>query len=352
MINFKELNNSISPFSVEAARLTRDHWNSIAKPIGSLGLLEEALVQIAGLTGSHRIGLEKRAVIVLCADNGVVEEGVTQTDASVTADMAHNISSGNASVCCMAKVANADIITVDIGMNSKVDGVWDKSVAFGTKNMTKRSAMTEQETERAILTGIELVKSCKERGYTLIATGEMGIGNTTTSSAIASVLLDLPVETVTGRGAGLSDEGMMRKRDAIRRAIDTNLPDKNNAFDVLCKLGGFDIAGMAGIFIGGAIYKIPILIDGVISTVAAFTASLLCPACTDAMIATHVSAEAAAKLLLEKLGKKPMLYAQMRLGEGTGAVAAMPLLDMALCVYNNMLSFTDAGIVPYEVMEQ
>lgn len=352
MLDFNEINNKIAPPSNEAMDMAKNRWNSIAKPIGSLGLLEDAIILIAGLTGSHDINLNKKAVFVFCADNGVVEEGVTQTDSSVTLEVASNITKNKASVCVMASVANADVVAVDVGMNKKATGVLDRSIAFGTKNFTKGPAMSRSEAEKAILVGIELVKEYKEKGYSLIATGEMGIGNTTTASAMASVLLSLPIESVTGRGAGINDEGLRRKYDAIYRAIQTNSPDKDDALDVLIKLGGFDIAAMAGAFIGGAIYRVPILIDGVISAVAALCAKAICPACDIAMLASHLSCEVPASLILEKLNKKPIIYASMRLGEGTGAVCAMPLLDMAASVYNNMITFEDASITPYEVMKK
>ncbi len=352
MLDFNELNNQIPELSKAGMEKARHRWNSIAKPIGSLGLLEDAIVNIAGLTFSHNIDLKKKAVLVFCADNGVVEEGVTQTDSSVTKEVAQNIAKNKASVCCMAAVANADVIAVDVGMNKKGVGTLDRHIAFGTRNIAKGSAMSKEEASKAILTGIELVKECRDKGYTLIATGEMGIGNTTTASAVASVLLDLPVQAVTGRGAGLCDEGLKRKYDVICRAIEVNAPNKEDALDVLSKLGGFDIAAMAGAFIGGALYRVPILIDGVISAVAALVAYSLCEKSSIAMFASHLSCETPAALILEKLGKKPMIHADMRLGEGTGAVALMPLLDMAASVYNNMISFHDAKIVPYEVMKK
>lgn len=211
--------------------------------------------------------------------------------------------------------------------------------------------MSRQEALDAIKAGMELVQTYQKAGYSLLATGEMGIGNTTTSSAVTAVLLNLPVETVTGRGAGLSDEGLVRKQRAIRRALEVNAPDASDPLDVLAKLGGFDIAGMTGIFLGGALYRVPIVIDGLISSVAALIAARLCPAARCAMLASHCSAEPAAKQILNELGVHAVLDAGLKLGEGTGAVCLFPLLDLALAVYDGGTGFVDAGVEQYTVQE-
>ncbi len=347
-MDFQKLNQEIPGPEESARQMSVCRWNGIAKPIGSLGLLEEAVVRIAALTGNPDVKLDKRAVLVFCGDNGVVEEGVTQTGQEVTAEVAGNMAKGEASVCCMAAKARAEVFPVDMGMVFETEGVLDRKIARGTANFTKGPAMTQEQAKNAIETGIELVRDLKSKGFRIIATGEMGIGNTTTSSALAAVLCDLPVETVTGRGAGLSDEGLLRKRAAIRKGIEVNHPDASDTFDVLCKLGGFDLAGMVGAFLGGALYQVPIVIDGFISAVAALTAARLCPGCKDAMLASHVSAEPAAKAVLEELGVKPLIYGNMRLGEGTGAVCLFPLLDLALGVYESMVSFEDIGLEQYK----
>ena len=351
-MNFDKLNGSILPPDDRAMAISRARWNSIAKPIGSLGLLEEAVIKIAGLTGNADVKLRMRAVVVMCADNGVVEEGVTQTDSSITALVAGNIAKGDASVCHMASIAGADVFPVDIGMLTRREGVLDLHIADGTKNMTKGPAMTREQAESAILAGIDMVEKCKKQCYDIIATGEMGIGNTTTSSALAAVLLGIPVPQITGRGAGLSDEGLERKTKAIEKAIEENEPDRSDPLDVLLKLGGFDIAGIAGLFIGGAIHRIPILVDGFISSVAALVASRLCPASICAMLAAHRSGERASQIILSEMGLSPLICAEMRLGEGTGAVCALPLLDMALSVYGEMPSFNEIGMEAYVPMEE
>ena len=324
-------------------------WSTIAKPLGSLGMLEENVVRIAALTGDAHYRIGKRAVAVLCADNGVVAQGVTQTDSSVTALVAQNLTQGQSCVCHMARMAQCDVVPVDIGINRDVQapGLRQRKVAYGTRDLSLEPAMTREQAVKAILTGVELVEELKGQGYKIIATGEMGIGNTTTSSAVTASLLSLPVETVTGRGAGLSTEGLMRKKTVIQKALELHKPDPQDPVDVIAKVGGFDIAGMTGMYLGGALHRIPIIVDGLISAVAALCAQGLAPLCTCAMVASHVSAEPAGPLLLDKLGLSSMLHAGMRMGEGTGAVAALPLLDMAYDIYFGMGTFSDIRMEAY-----
>ncbi|MDR1217516.1 MAG: nicotinate-nucleotide--dimethylbenzimidazole phosphoribosyltransferase [Oscillospiraceae bacterium] len=345
-----ELIAGIRPPDAGAARAAARRWDNIAKPLGSLGLLEEFVIKIAGLTGDANVSIDKRAVAVLCADNGVVCEGISQSGSEVTMIVAGNLTRGMTSVCRMAAAAGVDVIPVDMGMAERpeFDGLIDCHVADGTRNIAAGPAMTRAQAEAAILHGAELARLCAQRGYKLIATGEMGIGNTTTSSAMASVLLGVPPESVTGRGAGLSDGALERKIEVVKRAIAVNKPRADDALDVLCKLGGFDIAGMAGIFLGGARYRVPVLIDGFISSVSALTAARICPGAVCAMLPSHKSGERACGAVLDALGLKPLIDAGMRLGEGTGAVAAIPLLDMALCVYRGSSSFSDIGMEAYE----
>ena len=327
-------------------------WNSIAKPVGSLGLLEDAVVKIAALTGSENVRLVKRTVVVMCADNGVVEEGVTQSPQSVTALVAGNMVRGDSSVCRMGACFGANVMPVDIGMAGDAEGVINKKIARGTMNMTKGPAMTRAQAEQAIRTGIDLVKELREQGCDILVTGEMGIGNTTTSAAIASVLLHKPVPEMTGRGAGLSDAGLNRKIAAIEKAIEVNRPDPEDAMDVLTKLGGFDIAGLVGLFIGGALCRVPVVIDGFISAVAALVAMRIAPGCENAMLASHRSAEPAVSAVMQALRMQAPITAGLRLGEGTGGVCLLPLLDAALSVYHGMVAFNDIGLAPYEVYKK
>ena len=345
-----QLDASIRPLDQRAMAEAKRRWDSIAHPLGSLGLLERDIIQIAGMTGSADVDLSRRAVVVMCADNGVVAEGVTQTGQEVTAIVTENMSKGDTSVCRMAKVAGAEVIPVDIGVAQPVTGerIRQSCVCRGTANMTQGPAMTREEAAKALLTGVSLVEELKKEGYQIFATGEMGIGNTTTASAVVSVLLGKDPLEVTGRGAGLSTEGLQRKIQAIRTAIAVNQPNPADPLDVLHKVGGLDIAGLAGVFLGGAIYRVPVLVDGFISSAAALLAASFCPLAKDYMLGSHASNEPAGRMVLEALGLTPFLYAGMCLGEGTGAVAVMPLLDMALSVYRGMATFDEIEVEAYQ----
>lgn len=344
--------STIEPADELARAAAHDHWASRAKPLGGLGALETMLEDAAALTGQTKFDFTNRTVLVFCADNGVVAQGVSQSDSSVTRAVAENLVLHRTSVCRMADIARCKVLPIDIGMAlGKVDGMLDRRIADGTANFTLGAAMTRAQAVAAIGAGLELVRERKAAGDSLLATGEMGIGNTTTSSAVAAVLLGCPVEEMTGRGAGLSDAGLARKLAAIQKGIAVNRPDPTDALDVLSKLGGYDIAGLCGVFLGGALEGVPILVDGFISAVAALCAVRLCPNAAKAVFASHLSAEPASCCVMEALGKKPLLTAGMHLGEGTGAVAALPLWDMALAVYQDSYSFSDGGIEPYVPQE-
>jgi nicotinate-nucleotide--dimethylbenzimidazole phosphoribosyltransferase len=355
---------AITPPDETARAAAHTHWASLAKPLGGLGALETLLEDAAALTGTAQFDFSRRAVAVLCADNGVVAQGISQTDQSVTRAVAENLAARRTSVCRMAQAAHCDVLPVDLGIaGAPVPGVRDCRIAAGTADFTKGPAMTRAEAVEAIGRGIALTRQLAAEGYGLVATGEMqeqkaagvqllatgemGIGNTTTSSAVAAVLLAQPVQTMTGRGAGLSDAGLARKVDTIRRGIACNVPNPDDVLDVLSKLGGFDIAGLCGMFLGGALAGVPVLMDGFISGVAALCAVRLCPAASKAVFASHCSTEPAARLVLDALGKTPLLTAGLHLGEGTGAVASIPLWDMALAVYDGCYSFAEGGIAPY-----
>lgn len=254
----------------------------------------------------------------------------------------------------MAEKAGADVFPIDMGIACEVEHrgelhpLTERKIRRGTSNFTKAAAMTRQEVLTAILTGIDAVRVLKEQGYRLSAVGEMGIGNTTTSSAVASVLLQKDPELVTGAGAGLDSAGLKRKTEAIRRGIGLHHPDPMDGMEVLQKVGGFDLAAMAGAFLGGAIYHVPVVIDGVIAAAAAAAAGRIAPAATDYMLAAHVSAEPASIWLLDLIGVTPAIQAGLRLGEGTGALALFPLLDMALSIYRDMDTFAEMEIEEYK----
>lgn len=337
----------IKPLDQAAVNAAKRRWDSIAKPLHSLGLLEDVLTQIAGITGSQEIDISKKALVTMCADNGVVEEGVTQSGQEVTAIVAENFLSRQATASILCQQAGAKIVPIDIGMavDTKVRNM---KVAYGTKNMAKEPAMTREEAVKALEVGIQVAEELAGEGCRLLATGEMGIGNTTTSSAIAAVLLGQPVEKMTGRGAGLSSAGLDKKVTTIKNAIVMHRPDPEDAIDVLAKVGGFDIAGMAGVCLGGAALHIPVVMDGFISSVAALVAMRICPDASGAIIASHVSKEPATELLLKALDKEAFLHARMCLGEGTGAVTIFPILDMAAAVYSQMSTFQEISVEEYK----
>lgn len=343
----------IQPLNKAAMLDSREKWDNIAKPLRSLGRLEEMVIQLAGITGSADIEPRKKAVLIFCADNGVVDEGVTQSTNEITATVTRNFTKGIASINSLSRECGADVFPVDIGIARDMDckGLDVRKIAYGTKNLAKEPAMTKEEAQKAIITGIELVREKQEAGYNLIITGEMGIGNTTTSSAVLSVLENLSPETVTGRGAGLTSEGVQHKIEVIKNAIALHKPDPENVLDVLSKLGGFDICGIAGAFLGGAIYHVPVLVDGFISAVAANCAVRLAPLCRDYIYASHCSAEPAGKLALDAIGLEAYLNCGMCLGEGTGAVIGAKLFDFALAAYDEIADFETANFEKYELLQ-
>ncbi len=325
-------------------------WDKVMKPLGSMGRFEELIASLAGIYGRSDFDIGRRCVLVMCADNGVVARGVSQSDSSVTKVVAEQIALGRSNINAMAKVAGADVYAVDMGMAEKtaLPSIMDLSVTAGTADIAAGPAMSFDECMEAINNGRNLVKSLRFVGYELFVTGEMGIGNTTTASAIASVLLGRAPAEVTGRGAGLDDERLVHKIEVIEAAIAVNRPDKNNPFDILTKLGGFDIAGIVGVYLGGMENRAPVVIDGFISLIAAALARMIEPSCADFMIPSHISAEPAAAMLFDRLGMKPVIDAGMRLGEGTGGVCLLPLLDIALAEYKNAHRFGDTEVQQYE----
>ena len=343
-INNKEY--KITSVDKKAEALCQKRWDSIAKPLHSLGKMEDYLVQTAGIIGDANVKFDKKALIVMCADNGVVAEGVTQSEQNVTAIVSENFLSDKATAAILCRQTGAEIFPIDIGIavDTKLE---NHKIASGTRNMAKEPAMTREEAERAMEVGIQKVAELAGKGYKIIATGEMGIGNTTTSSALASYFLNEDVEKMTGRGAGLTSKALEKKIAVVRKAIEDYSPSFTDAVDALAALGGFDIAGLAGVFIGGAIYHIPIVMDGFISTTAALTATRICPECADYIMASHVSREPAAEKILEALGKEAALHCDMCLGEGTGAVTLFPILDLAVEIYEQMSTFEDIDIEAY-----
>lgn len=333
-----------------AAMGAEARWDSIAKPLHGLGLLEDAIVKICAITGETDCVLTPRAVAVFCADNGVVAQGVTQTGQEVTAIVAENMTRGETSVCRMAALAGAKVIPVDVGMARRpaCPGILNCRQGDGTADFTLGPAMTRAQAEGAMAAGYSLARRLAGEGYRLLAAGEMGIGNTTTSSAVAALLLGEEPEALTGRGAGLSSEGLLRKTGAIRRGIARNRPDPADPIDVLAKVGGFDLAAMAGFYLGASGAGVPVILDGFISAAAALAAVRLAPRSIHAMLPSHCSGEPGTQKILGALGLEPVINAGMCLGEGTGAVALMPLLDMAAAVYRGMPTFRDIQVEEYK----
>lgn len=349
-MTLEETLEKIHPADKTAMEAALAHWNNIAMPLHSLGRLQDTVVRIAGMTGNARVDLKKKALVVMCADNGVVEEGVTQSGQEVTKIVAENFLKEKATASILCKKAGADIFPVDIGIATD-STILQHKVMYGTKNMAKEPAMTREQAVAAIEVGIAKAEELHAQGYEMLATGEMGIGNTTTSSAMTAVYLGLDVEIVTGRGAGLSSHGLQRKIHAIKQAIAVNQPDPEDPLDVLAKVGGLDIAGMCGLFLGGAAQQMPVVMDGFISQVAALTAMRLVPECADYILASHVSEEPGANILLKALEKDAFLTCGMRLGEGSGAVALFPILDFASDIYHKMSTFVQADIVEYQPLD-
>ena len=350
-MTLEETMQKIRPVDVAAMAAAKQHWDGLGKPLGSLGRLEKALIQIAGIQRTGDVHIDRKALVIMCADNGVVEEGVTQCGQEVTATVAENFLDEKSCVAIMCRRAGTKICPVDIGMVVDTPRVEKRKIAYGTKNMAKEPAMTREQAVAAIEVGIAKAEELHAQGYEMLATGEMGIGNTTTSSAMTAVYLGLDVETVTGRGAGLSSHGLQRKIHAIKQAIAVNQPDPEDPLDVLAKVGGLDIAGMCGLFLGGAAQQMPVVMDGFISQVAALTAMRLVPECADYILASHVSEEPGANILLKALEKDAFLTCGMRLGEGSGAVALFPILDFASDIYHKMSTFVQADIVEYQPLD-
>lgn len=334
----------------EVERQVKACWDNIAKPLDGLGKFETMIARIGAITGNVQVDISAKAVLVMCADNGIVAEGISQSGQEVTALVVESMARGQSSVCKMARRVGADVKVIDIGIHKDMpaEGILQYKIAYGTRNFLVEPAMSEQEALMAIQTGIDLVRKCQQEGYHILAMGEMGIGNTTTSSAVAAALLGCPVEDITGRGAGLSNAGLERKKNVIKMALDKYTLVDADPLKVLTCVGGLDIAGLVGICIGGALYGVPIVLDGIISAVSALLAERIRPGVKNYLIASHISREPAARRIIDELELTPVLDGDMALGEGTGAVMLLSLLDIALSVYEKQTSFQDVHIEKYQ----
>ena len=339
--------------SASCYQACRDHWDNLTKPLNSLGMLEEAISRIGAITETEDVRIDQKVIVAMCADNGIIEEGVTQTGSEITALVTEHIASGIANVNLMAQYACADVIAVDIGVKDPVShpAIWNRHIANGTKNFLKEPAMSMEETEKAIAVGIQIAGKLAKEGYQIIGLGEMGIGNTTTSSALVSCFLGLPVKVTVGPGAGLSSVGVERKKAVVENGLALYEEYRNDPVKILSCLGGLDIAGLVGVMIGAANHHIPVVLDGFISQAAALTAVRICPNVGQYLLASHVSSEPASLAVLEDLGLTAIIHAEMSLGEGTGAVALFPLLDMALSIYGFNQSFADSGMEAYQHLD-
>lgn len=332
----------------------RKNWDRLAKPLDSLGKFEDITARIGAIHKNASVDISKKAVAAMCADNGIVDEKVSQTGQEVTLAVAKAMANRCSSVCKMAAAAGIDVFPIDIGIASdeSVNGLINKKIRKGTCNFTKEPAMTAKEAKRALDTGIEIALKLSSLGYRLICTGEMGIGNTTTSAAVIASLLKKPADIIAGRGSGLGTEGFRRKITVIENAIDKYDLYNAKPIEVIACVGGFDIASLAGLIIGAAYCKIPIVLDGIISLAAALAAVRLIPVAGEYLIASHISREPAAELVLNELGLSPVIDADMALGEGTGAVMMCVLIDTALTLYNKQLTFEDINIDAYSRFDE
>jgi nicotinate-nucleotide--dimethylbenzimidazole phosphoribosyltransferase len=346
---FDKTINEIMPLSKAWYDRAWKRLDNLSKPRRSLGILEEIAARVVAIREEERPVLDKKAVFVFAGDHGVVAEGVSAYPQEVTGAMVRNFLAGGAGINVLACRAGADVDVVDIGMKEDLehaDGLIRKNVRRGTRNMAEGPAMTLKEAEEAVNVGIEMALRANDNGKTMIATGEMGIGNTTPSSALFSVLLPAGIADVTGKGTGLEDDGISRKIKVIERAIDINRRIINSPFSTLAALGGLEIAGICGLCLGGAARRMVVVVDGFISSAGALAAMRLCPQVKEYLFFSHRSSEKGHRMFFEKEGLTPILDLDLRLGEGTGAALAMQIIESSLSIYNEMATFDDINIEP------
>lgn len=348
MQKLNETIKRIEKIDFSLAPKTQKRLDNLTKPKGSLGMLEELARQIVEVTRNENPAFKNKVIFTMAGDHGVTEEGVSAYPKEVTPQMVYNFIRGGAGINVLARHAGAKVVVVDMGVatgiKSDMRDFKDKKINFGTKNFTKGPAMTKNEAIRSIETGIEIFEEETKSGIDIAGTGDMGIGNTTSSSAIASVITGKMVEDVTGRGTGIDDKTLSKKIDVIKRAIDINKPDSKDAIDVLSKVGGFEIGGLAGVILAGASKRVPVVIDGFISGAAALIACQLEPKVKDYVIAAHSSFERGHKVILEHIGLRPVLNLDLRLGEGTGAALAMNIIEASIKILTQMATFQSAGV--------
>ena len=337
----------IKPLDKGAMAEAQARQDQLTKPPGSLGRLEELSIQLAGIQGRSIPQIRHKVIITMAGDHGVVAEKVGNWPQEVTAQMVYNFLNGGAGINVIARQVGARVVVVDMGVATELGPnpqLLSRKIAPGTQNITQGQAMTREQAVRAIETGIEIVAAEVAKGLDIVGTGDMGIGNTTASSAVCAVMIGKPVAEVTGRGTGITDEQLVHKIEVIERALAVNHPDPKQPLDVLAKVGGFEIGGLVGVMLGAAAHRIPVVIDGFISGAAALIATALSPKLKDFLIAGHVSVEIGHKWLLRHLGLKPLLDFDMRLGEGTGAALGIFLAETSARVLAEMATFAEAGV--------
>ena len=336
----------IPEFDQAAADAAQHRLDRLTKPQGSLGRLEELAVRLAGMTGNPRCRFERRTVVVMAADHGVTEEAVSAFPQEVTAQMVANFAAGGAGINVLARQARAQVVVVDMGVRTAptATGVLDRRLGPGTRNMTREPAMTRAQAEAAVATGRELAAQLAAGGTSIVLTGEMGIGNTTAASAVTAALTGRPAAEVTGRGTGLDDGALAHKIAVVERALALHRPDPADPIGVLSAVGGFEIAGLAGLVLGAAERRIPVILDGFITGSAALAACAMAPGAREYLIASHRSVEPGHGVVLAALGLEPLLDLRLRLGEGTGAALALQLVDAAVAVRDEMAEFAEAGV--------
>ena len=337
---------AIRELDEQAMQKTQERLDSLTKPPGSLGSLEELAKKIAGITGNPMPKIDKKVIVVMAGDHGIVEEGVAAFPQEVTPQMVYNFVNGGAGINVLAKHVGAEVVIVDMGVAVDIesDKVINCKVRKGTRNMCKEPALLREEAIQALEAGITVAKSQIASGANLLATGDMGIGNTSPSTAILATFSNLELSLITGRGTGVDDDGLSRKQIAIAKALELHKPNPEDGLDVLAKVGGLEIAGLAGVILGAASERVPVVIDGFISTAAAVIAKSLNPLSVNYMIPSHGSDEPGHKLMLELLGFTPLLNLHLRLGEGTGAALGMNLVEAATKILAEMATFAEAGV--------
>lgn len=353
-MDIKKTISEIRPLDEAAMQAARERQNMLTKPAGSLGRLEELAIQLAGITGKSSPSIKDKVIITMAGDHGVVAEGVSAYPQEVTPQMVLNFLNGGAAINVLARHIGARVIVVDMGVANEIEFdrrgevssplLIRRRVASGTMNLVKGPAMTREQAEESVQSGIEIALEEISKGADIIGTGDMGIGNTTPSAAIASAILKQHPKEIAGRGTGVDDEGLRRKISVIERALEINQPNTNDGLDVLAKVGGFEIGGLAGVMIGAASKHIPVMVDGFISTAAAMIAVSLAPGCRDYLISAHRSQEHGHGLMLEWLKLKPLLDLDMRLGEGTGAALGISFAEAACKILAEMATFGEAGV--------